>query len=329
MTELTEQAPVPRSGRRSRPRRRTSDGYPEVDVVVPTRDRPELLRQTVDAILAQDYPGVVRVVVVFDQSEPDLTLVRPDPLRPVMVVTNNRKPGLAGGRNSGILASRGELVAFCDDDDVWLPGKLTAQVAMLRSDPSASIVSCGIRIDYDGQLVDRVLPGTTFQTRDLLRDRLTELHPSTFLMRRAAVVDGFGLVDEEVPGSFGEDYEFLLRASRAGSDPLGARGRRRRALAQAVVLHQPLGDHGAGADLAARAVPGVLARCPAGEARVAGQVAFATAAKGDRRGSLPWVGRTIRRNPLEPRAYLALAVASGVVKPDAIVRRLHDRGRGI
>jgi hypothetical protein len=68
---------------------------------------------------------------------------------------------------------------------------------------------------------------------------------------------------------------------------------------------------------------------PAGEARVAGQVAFATAAKGDRGGTLHWVLRTVRRNPLEPRAYLALAVASGAVKPDAIIRRLHDRGRGI
>jgi hypothetical protein len=72
-----------------------------------------------------------------------------------------------------------------------------------------------------------------------------------------------------------------------------------------------------------------FATVPAGEARVAGQVAFATAAKGDRRGAVHWVGRAIRRNPLEPRAYLALAVASGAVKPDAIIRRLHDRGRGI
>src|SRR6185436_7920647 len=69
-----------------------TDVLPQVDVVVPTRDRPELLRQTVDAILAQDYAGVVRVIVVFDQSEPDLTLVRADPLRPVLVVTNNRSP---------------------------------------------------------------------------------------------------------------------------------------------------------------------------------------------------------------------------------------------
>jgi GT2 family glycosyltransferase len=303
-------------------------GYPEVDVVVPTRDRPELLRQSIDAILAQDYPGVVRVVVVFDQSDPDLTLVRPDPARPVMVVTNNRKPGLAGGRNSGILASRGELVAFCDDDDVWLPGKLTAQVAMLKADPTASIVSCGIRIDYDGTLVDRVLPKTTIQMPDLLRDRLTELHPSTFLMRRSAVVDGFGLVSEQVPGSFGEDYEFLLRASRAGAirsvPEVGVIVRWHKSsyfMSRWETMSQ-------GLTWLLESYP-EFSTLPAGEARVAGQVAFAQAAMGHRASALRWAGRTVRHNPLEPRAYLALAIASGVVKPDAIIRRLHDRGRGI
>ena len=302
--------------------------YPAVDVVVPTRDRPELLRLTIDSVLAQDYPGVVRVVVVFDQSEPDLTLVRADPHRPVLVVTNNRKPGLAGGRNSGILASRGELVAFCDDDDVWLPGKLSAQVTMLRADPTAALVSCGIRIDYDGTLVDRVLPTTTVQLRDLLRDRLTELHPSTFLMRRSAVLEGFGLVDEAVPGSFGEDYEFLLRAARSG--PV-----RTVPEVGVVVRWHKQSYFTSRWETMAQGLSWLLERYPEfasvrkGEARVAGQVAFATAAKGDRRGALRWVRHTVRRNPLEPRAYLALAVASGAVKPDSIVRRLHDRGRGI
>jgi GT2 family glycosyltransferase len=328
VTDLSERAAASAAPEGAADPLAVGDAYPEVDVVVPTRDRPELLRLTVDSILAQDYPGVVRVVVVFDQSDPDLTLVRPDPARPVLVVTNNRKPGLAGGRNSGILAARGELVAFCDDDDVWLPGKLTAQVAMLQADPTASIVSCGIRIDYDGQLVDRVLPRTTFRMQDLLRDRLTELHPSTFLMRRSAVLDGFGLVDEEVPGSFGEDYEFLLRASRAGSI---------RAVPEVgvVVRWHKQSYFTSRWETMAQGLSWLLEQypefstVPAGEARVAGQVAFATAATGDRRGSLHWVGRTIRRNPLEPRAYLALAVASGAVKPDAIIRRLHDRGRGI
>ena len=45
---------------------------PLVSVVVPTRDRPELLRRAVGAILGQSYKGPIECLVVFDQSDPDL-----------------------------------------------------------------------------------------------------------------------------------------------------------------------------------------------------------------------------------------------------------------
>ncbi|MDG4767499.1 glycosyltransferase family A protein [Solwaraspora sp. WMMD406] len=296
--------------------------------MVPTRDRPELLRDTVAAIRDQDYPGVVEVVVVHDQSTPDLTLASDDPDRPVRVIGNTRTAGLAGARNSGILAATGTLVAFCDDDDRWLPGKLRAQVAALAADPTGEFVSCGIRVSYDGTTTDRILDADRVPLAALLRDRMTELHPSTFLIRRSALIGGFGLVDEEIPGSYAEDYEFLLRAAR--SAPLVnlrtpyvlVRWHKRSYFAQRW-------------DTIATALQWLLERYPefatqpAGEARVAGQIAFAQAAAGHRRGALRWARHTLARNPREPRAYLALAVASRAVRPDTVLRTLHRRGRGI
>ncbi|NJP33826.1 glycosyltransferase family 2 protein [Micromonospora thermarum] len=304
-------------------------GHPSVSAVVPTRDRPELLRSAVRAILDQDYPGEVEVVVVYDRSEPDPTLTELSrPGRPVRVVRNERTPGLAGARNTGTLAATGELIAFCDDDDEWLPGKLRSQVDALAAVPGAEFVSCGIRVSYDGHTVDRSLPRDRVTLADLLRDRMTELHPSTFVIRAAALRDGFGLVDEEIPGSYAEDYEFLLRAAR--SAPL-------------VNLHTPYvlvrwhkrSYFAQRWDTISEALQWLLERYPefgtqpAGEARVAGQIAFARAASGDRQGALRWARRTIRRNPREPRAYLALAVAGRVVRADAVLRTLHKRGRGI
>ena len=73
--------------------------WPRTTVVVPTRSRPELLRSTLTAIAAQDYPGRVDVLVVFDQSEPDTSLEateQRDGPRTVRVLTNTRTPGLAG-----------------------------------------------------------------------------------------------------------------------------------------------------------------------------------------------------------------------------------------
>ncbi|WBB52255.1 glycosyltransferase family 2 protein [Verrucosispora sp. WMMD573] len=303
--------------------------YPSVSAVVPTRDRPELLRAAVRAIVAQDYPGPVEVVVVYDQSEPDPTLAdlsAPD--RPVRVITNARTPGLAGARNTGTVAATGELVAFCDDDDEWLPGKLRAQVDALNAVPGAEFVSCGIRVSYDGHTVERVLDRDSISLAELLRDRMTELHPSTFVIRAAALRDGFGLVDEEIPGSYAEDYEFLLRAARSAplvnlrTPYVVVRWHKRSYFAQRW-------------DTISEALQWLLDRYPefasqpAGQARVTGQIAFARAASGDSRGAVRWARRTIRRNPREPRAYLALAVAGRVVRADTVLRTLHRRGRGI
>jgi len=307
---------------------------PDVDVVVPTRDRPELLRECIRSILTQDYPGPIRVLVVYDQSEPDHALSGEQSLgidssrRRVEVITNQRTPGLAGARNSGILAAGAELVAFCDDDDHWLPGKLGKQVDALSQDSGAEFVCCGIDVHYDGESHKRTLDMSRISLQDLLRDRLTELHPSTFVMRRKAVVDGFGLVEENIPGSYAEDYEFLLRASRhhvianvpeayvqvlwSKGSYFAARWETIRCALTWLLEKYPEFDN-----------------VPKGQARVMGQIAFATAAEGDRRAALQWAGKALRRNPAEGRGYLALAVASGLAKPDTVLKRLHKMGRGL
>src|SRR2546423_12296868 len=96
--------------------------------VVPTRTRAELLRRTLAAIAAQDYPGAVRTVVVYDQSPPDPALTG------VTVRRNARTAGLAGARNTGVRAPPTDLIAFCDGDDEWAPNKLSAQLAALAPD---------------------------------------------------------------------------------------------------------------------------------------------------------------------------------------------------
>lgn len=304
------------------------DVWPAVSVVVATRDRPELLRTTLESIRSQDYPGDVRVVLVYDRAEPETDLADPDPHRGVTVIENTRTPGLAGARNTGILAADGELVAFCDDDDLWRTGKLTAQVRALLATPGAAFASCGIAIRYDGETLERPLRRRRIELADLLRSRLTELHSSTFVMRRSALLDGIGLVSEDIPGSYGEDYELLLRAARhaplvnvpdVGVDVFWHRQSyfSQRWATIATALEWLLDRY-----------PEFAAE-PAGYARIAGQIAFANAARKHRRAALRWTGHALRKKWHEPRAVLALAVASGALPPDRVLRLLHKRGRGI
>ncbi|GAB7051335.1 glycosyltransferase family 2 protein [Catenuloplanes indicus] len=304
---------------------------PAISVIVPTVDRPELMRRAVDAATGQEHPGMIEVIVVFDRNPPDESLQRAwrDPSgaeRVVRVIPNRRRPGLAGARNSGIDAATGDLIAFCDDDDEWLPGKLAAQLPAL--DAGADFVCSGIRVTTGESEHERVLHRTRVSLADLLRDRITELHPSTFLIRAAALRDHIGLVDEDIPGSYAEDYEFLLRAARRG--PLA------NVPSPGVLVRWYRRSHFTERwETISEALRWLLERYPefagepAGLARVCGQIAFAEAALGNGRSAARWAGRTLAGNAREPRAYLALAVAGGLLSPDTVVRTLRRRGRGI
>jgi glycosyltransferase involved in cell wall biosynthesis len=302
----------------------------KISVVIATRDRPEMVREAIAAVLAQEDVGDIEVLVVFDQSTPDASLasLSAGTSRTVTVLTNTRSPGLAGARNSGIDAATGTYVAFCDDDDYWLPGKLARQLDALEAEPDATLCTCGIEVHWSGETFPRLLDRAEVSFEELLRDRHTELHPSTFLMRRAALLGPVGLVDEEVPGGYGEDYEFLLRHAR---------------VAPVVNVAEPLtvvrwGSQSyfdkrwptmvAGLTWMLERYP-EFETSPKGAARIHGQVAFAEAAMGNRRTALRWAASTLRRNPVEPRAVLALAVASRAVSPDRVMKLLHARGRGI
>jgi glycosyltransferase involved in cell wall biosynthesis len=301
---------------------------PPVSVVVPTRDRPEQLRRAVTSILGQTYRGPVECVVVYDQSDPELSWPPPPPGRRLVVVRNRRTPGLAGARNSGVLAGTGELVAFCDDDDEWRPQKLARQVPRLVGTPSAAVSTTGIVVHHQDRTTTRLAPTILVTHRQLLRSRLTELHPSTVLARRRQLLDDIGLVDEQIPGSYAEDYDWLLRATRlapvlAVPEPL-------------VVVHW----HQASffADRWRTVIAALtylvdkhreLQREPAGLARIYGQIAFAHAALGERRPAIRWARRALHLDRRERRAYVALAVSLGLVRASTVVRMARAAGKGI
>ncbi|HVX43993.1 MAG TPA: glycosyltransferase [Mycobacteriales bacterium] len=319
------------SDTRCRPRVATAaltDRAPSVNVVLPTRDRPALLRRALASILAQDYIGDLTVTVVFDRTEPDRSLEQDVPGRSVRVVANDRTPGLCGARNTGILAETADLVAFCDDDDEWSVDKLTRQVARLEAVPEAEFCSTGMVVDYDNSATTRLAGVDTVGYDALLRSRMAMLHSSSFLMRRSALLDGIGLMDEDIPGGMCEDWDLLLRASR------------RRSI---VHVDEPLvrvlwsqGSYFSDQwQLKNEAHEWMLDRhpdirtSPVGAGRVYGQLAFGHAALANRRESMRWSFRAVRSNWREPRAYLALLVATGLISDGAVLRRLHVHGRGV
>ncbi|MDP8977803.1 MAG: glycosyltransferase family 2 protein [Actinomycetota bacterium] len=301
--------------------------WPGVSVLIPTRDRPRLLRETLAAVAAQDYPGPLECVVVFDQSTPDPTLEDRAGL-PTRVLPNERTPGLAGARNTGILAAAQPLVAFCDDDDTWLPTKLTEQVRLLDARPDASLVAHGMYLHFGRRVVRRVPDRSELDLTALLRSRVMEAGSCTFLVRRDDLRGRIGLIDERLPASYAEDYDLLLRAARHGP---------------VVVVRKPLARvlWGRTSFFAGRWETIVAAlqhlldehpefrEEPRGLARIYGQMAFAHAALAHRGEAWRLARRTLSLNWRERRAYVSLLVLSGLMPARTVVNAANVWGRGV
>jgi LmbE family N-acetylglucosaminyl deacetylase len=111
-----------------------------LSVVLPTHNRPERLRRAAHSILSQDYPSI-ELIVVDDGSTASTTSALDELTAQdgrVVVVRHEQAVGSAMARNAGLAVAGGELVAFCDDDDLWLPG--AAGVAVAASRPSTAVV---------------------------------------------------------------------------------------------------------------------------------------------------------------------------------------------
>ena len=299
---------------------------PSISVVVATRDRPGLLERAVASILAQDYAGEIECLVVYDHvpiREFDLPV---GPGRKLRFLHNSRTRGLPGGRNSGVEAASGELLAFCDDDDRWLPAKLTRQVALLLSTDEGA-VSCGLHLKGPGIDRERVLDRDRVTNEEFLADRVMEVHSSTMLVR-ADVFAAAGPVDEEIPGGYSEDYEWLLRLTRH-TDVVIVR-------AALVVV-----DWHGGSFYFARWQTIVdaqryllrkhpeLARSRTGTARVRGQIAFALASGGRRVEAIRELAAVLRLNPAEKRALVIVPVILGLLSGERVLRMAQKRGKGI
>lgn len=137
---MTDESP------RDRSFRSTTPGRPRrVSVVIPTRNRLEKLRRALAAVDRQTFRDFDVWIVDDGSTDGTARYLRQGSLREeypgissINVRVNERPVGAAAARNRALDRARGELIAFLDDDDIWLPDYLKEQVASLDSHPDAS-----------------------------------------------------------------------------------------------------------------------------------------------------------------------------------------------
>jgi glycosyltransferase involved in cell wall biosynthesis len=182
-----------------------------VSVVIPTRNRADLLRKALDSALSQTYP-LMEIIVIDDASEDSHAYARIEELDlRVRYVRNDRPLGPSGARNAGIYLARGELVAFLDDDDEWLPEKLEKQVREFLLDPEVGAVYCPCKWrDLDtGTIYPHT--GTHYAHGWILTEQLIEDHTCgtpTYVVRRNLLLS-IGCFDTSLPCR--EDWDLSIR----------------------------------------------------------------------------------------------------------------------
>lgn len=144
---------------------------PEASVIIPTRNRWAMVsRAALPTALAQR--DVDLEVVVVDDGSTDETPAQLATLtdRRVRVVRRERSGGMAVARNAGIDVAEGEWIAFLDDDDLWAPSKLRAQIAAARAAGAGFAYAGVVAVDEHGHaLADLFLPTADELAPKLLR----------------------------------------------------------------------------------------------------------------------------------------------------------------
>ncbi|MFL5538318.1 MAG: glycosyltransferase family 2 protein [Longimicrobiaceae bacterium] len=186
---------------------------PLVTVVIPTHDRLPLLAEAIDSVLAQTYPRWELVVVDDGSTDGTAEWVRSLGEARIRLVELGRCGHVGRLRNAGVRAGSGELVAFLDSDDAWLPGKLEAQVAALRATGARWCYGRYEVMDAEGRPTPRragefrALSGAI--ARDLLADR-ADVFIGTLLVERS-LYDEAGGFSEDPRMRRREDWELHVR----------------------------------------------------------------------------------------------------------------------
>lgn len=182
---------------------------PLLSIVVPTFNRSDVIKRAINSVLQQDFTDY-EIIVVDDGSTDNTQEVLEAYETRIKTVFQEHK-GVSAARNLGIALSRGELVAFLDSDDEWLPCKLSKQVALWNARKTPFVCHTD-EIWMRGchtipqKAIHRKQGGRFFE-RALERCLIS---PSSAMIN-ASLLEELGGFDESLPAA--EDYDLWLRVT--------------------------------------------------------------------------------------------------------------------
>jgi glycosyltransferase involved in cell wall biosynthesis len=186
---------------------------PLISVIIPAYNASDFISQAIESVLSQSYEPL-EIIAIDNGSNDHTSEVIRSYSEKVKCIRLDPNKGVTGARNVGIQSSRGELIAFLDADDQWLPGKIEQQQAILDSEPDIGLVHTDV-FYWNPDAGDKNI-------RECGREQFTgncytrfffdnHVMPSSVLLRRECL-EAVGLFDE---GFYvAEDWDLWFRIAR-------------------------------------------------------------------------------------------------------------------
>lgn len=183
-----------------------------VSTIIPTYNRPNLLKRTIKSVLNQTYRNIEAVVVddcsLKGNSKKNQDIIKSLNSNKIIYIRNEKNMGPNYSRNEGIRNANGAFIALLDDDDYFLPKKIEKQMKAMSKYPNVGLVICSILDHRMGMThirgaIDPITHKGLLKSYNLSSG-------CTYLIRREAIKK-IGEFDEALPSA--QEYDLALRLS--------------------------------------------------------------------------------------------------------------------
>lgn len=193
--------------------RPASTGSPRVSVVIPLYNCERHIGEALESVLQQTYRDYEIIVIDDGSTDGSARVVHEFGDRVRYVYQANA--GVSAATNRGVALSTGELIAFLDNDDVWLPTKLERQVGYLDEHPTCGFVNCDLQyVSESGERLNKFLRGMNAREPFVRLFQKGYVIMCSAVMIRRAVFRRAGGFDETFVAAGLQDMEWMARVAQ-------------------------------------------------------------------------------------------------------------------
>ncbi|SMD72695.1 UDP-Glc:alpha-D-GlcNAc-diphosphoundecaprenol beta-1,3-glucosyltransferase WfgD [Bacillus mobilis] len=157
---------------------------PKISVVIPTKGRPELLKRAIDSVLKQSFEQFEIIIVIDGEDPTTIKMLAEYKDTRLKKIINTTPQGGGEARNIGVRHAEGKWIAFLDDDDEFLPGKLEAQYNTVKASNYRYPISfC--------KIIGKAPKGEYIWPRRAIREKE---HVGDYILARNSLFQGEGLI---------------------------------------------------------------------------------------------------------------------------------------